>query len=30
MVFGRRCGAEAAPFEEERAVWEALLESRSS
>jgi para-nitrobenzyl esterase len=25
MIFGRRCGAEAAPFEEERAVWEALL-----
>ena len=25
MIFGRRCGAEAAPFEEERAIWDALL-----
>jgi para-nitrobenzyl esterase len=25
MIFGRRCGTEAAPFEEERAVWDSLL-----
>ena len=25
MIFGRRCGAQAAPFEEERAVWDTLL-----
>ena len=25
MIFGRRCGAQAAPFEEERAVWDSLL-----
>jgi para-nitrobenzyl esterase len=25
MVFGRGCGAQAAPFEEERAVWDSLL-----
>jgi para-nitrobenzyl esterase len=25
MIFGRRCGVEAAPFEEERAVWDSLL-----
>jgi para-nitrobenzyl esterase len=25
MIFGKRCGAEAAPYEEERAVWDALL-----
>jgi para-nitrobenzyl esterase len=25
MVFGPRCGAQAAPFEEERAVWDSLL-----
>jgi para-nitrobenzyl esterase len=29
MIFGRRCGADAAPFEEERAAWEALLGARS-
>jgi len=25
MIFGRSCGVERAPFEEERAVWQALL-----
>jgi para-nitrobenzyl esterase len=25
MIFGRTCGAVAAPFEEERAAWDALL-----
>jgi para-nitrobenzyl esterase len=25
MIFGRSCGVEVAPFEEERAVWDALL-----
>jgi para-nitrobenzyl esterase len=25
MIFGRRCGVERAPFEEERAAWDALL-----
>jgi len=28
MVFGRDCGAQAAPFEEERALWESLLASK--
>ena len=27
MIFGRQCGASAAPFEEERAVWERLFGS---
>jgi para-nitrobenzyl esterase len=30
MVFARRSGAQAAPFEEERAVWDALLGARSA
>jgi para-nitrobenzyl esterase len=25
MIFGRHCGAQSAPFEEERAVWDSLL-----
>jgi para-nitrobenzyl esterase len=25
MIFGRRCGVESAPFEEERALWDDLL-----
>ena len=25
MVFGRECGVQAAPFEEERAIWEAMM-----
>jgi carboxylesterase type B len=25
MIFGKRCGAQVAPFEEERGVWDALL-----
>ena len=25
MIFARRCGAQAAPFEEERAAWDAVL-----
>ncbi len=28
MIFGRRSSAEAAPFEEERAAWDALLAAR--
>jgi para-nitrobenzyl esterase len=27
MIFGRHCGAQAAPFEDERAVWDELLRS---
>jgi para-nitrobenzyl esterase len=27
MIFGKRCAAQAAPFEEERAVWEAVLKT---
>jgi para-nitrobenzyl esterase len=29
MIFGRRCGAERAPFEEERAVWDNVLSKRA-
>jgi para-nitrobenzyl esterase len=29
MIFGRRCGAARAPFEEERAVWETVLSERA-
>ena len=25
MIFGRECGAQSAPFEEERAVWESMV-----
>lgn len=25
MIFGRHCGVESAPFEEERAIWDVLL-----
>jgi para-nitrobenzyl esterase len=28
MIFGRRCGAQPAPFEEERAVWESMITRR--
>jgi len=28
MIFGRRCGAQRAPFEEERAVWESMITRR--
>jgi len=27
MIFGRHCSTQTAPFEEERAVWDALLRS---
>ncbi len=30
MIFGRRCGAEPAPFEEERAAWDTLLKQRAA
>ncbi len=29
MIFGRECGAEPAPFEEERAVWESMIAAPS-
>ena len=28
MIFGRQCGAQSAPFEEERAVWESMVTRR--
>jgi len=28
MIFGRQCGTQAAPFEEERAVWESMVTRR--
>lgn len=30
MVFDRECGAQAAPFEEERALWESLMAARAT
>jgi para-nitrobenzyl esterase len=27
MIFGRTCGAEPAPFEEERAIWTSMIDS---
>jgi para-nitrobenzyl esterase len=30
MIFARQCGAQAAPFEEERAAWDTLLGPRGS
>jgi para-nitrobenzyl esterase len=28
MIFGKHCGAQSAPFEEERAIWDAVLSGR--
>jgi para-nitrobenzyl esterase len=30
MVFGRETGVQSAPFEEERALWESMLGSRTA
>jgi para-nitrobenzyl esterase len=27
MIFGRTCGADPAPFEEERAIWTSMIDS---